>query len=85
MENPYITLLPEFEAKQIEVFGKMAEKGLIYKGMKPVYWCPFDQTALAEAEIEYATIPAPPSSSSSPWPTTRASWASMPTCPAPTS
>lgn len=43
-ENPYITLLPEFEAKQIEVFGKMAEKGLIYKGMKPVYWCPFDQT-----------------------------------------
>ena len=56
-ENPYITLLPEFEAKQIEVFGKMAEKGLIYKGMKPVYWCPADQTALAEAEIEYADDP----------------------------
>ena len=56
-ENPYITLLPEFEAKQIEVFGKMAEKGLIYKGMKPVYWCPHDQTALAEAEIEYADDP----------------------------
>ena len=56
-ENPYITLLPEFEAKQIEVFGKMAEKGLIYKGMKPVYWCPFDQTTLAEAEIEYADDP----------------------------
>ena len=56
-ENPYITLLPEFEAKQIEVFGKMAEKGLIYKGMKPVYWCPFDQTALSEAEIEYADDP----------------------------
>ena len=56
-ENPYITLLPEFEAKHIEVFGKMAEKGLIYKGMKPVYWCPFDQTALAEAEIEYADDP----------------------------
>ena len=56
-ENPYITLLPDFEAHQIEVFGKMAEKGLIYKGMKPVYWCPFDQTALAEAEI-----PVPPSS-----------------------
>lgn len=56
-ENPYITLPPEFEAKQIEVFGKMAEKGLIYKGMKPVYWCPFDQTALAEAEIEYADDP----------------------------
>ena len=56
-EDPYITLLPEFEAKQIEVFGKMAEKGLIYKGMKPVYWCPSDQTALAEAEIEYADDP----------------------------
>ena len=56
-DNPYITLLPEFEAKQIEVFGKMAEKGLIYKGMKPVYWCPADQTALAEAEIEYADDP----------------------------
>ena len=56
-DNPYITLLPEFEAKQIEVFGKMAEKGLIYKGMKPVYWCPHDQTALAEAEIEYADDP----------------------------
>ncbi len=56
-ENPYITLLPDFEAHQIEVFGKMAEKGLIYKGMKPVYWCPHDQTALAEAEIEYADDP----------------------------
>ena len=56
-DDPYITLLPEFEAKQIEVFGKMAEKGLIYKGMKPVYWCPFDQTALAEAEIEYQDDP----------------------------
>lgn len=56
-ENPYITLTPEFESKQIEVFGKMAEKGLIYKGMKPVYWCPADQTALAEAEIEYADDP----------------------------
>ena len=56
-ENPYITLLPEFEAAQIEIFGKMAEKGYIYKGMKPVYWCPNDQTALAEAEIEYADDP----------------------------
>ncbi len=56
-DDPYITLKPEFEARQIEVFGKMAEKGLIYKGMKPVYWCPHDQTALAEAEIEYADDP----------------------------
>ncbi|MEG0614202.1 MAG: class I tRNA ligase family protein, partial [Oscillospiraceae bacterium] len=52
-ENPYLTLKPEFEAKQIKVFGKMANKGYIYKGLKPVYWCPECQTALAEAEIEY--------------------------------
>ena len=53
-DNPYLTLKPEFEAKQIEVFGKMAQNGYIYKGLKPVYWCPECQTALAEAEIEYA-------------------------------
>ena len=53
-ENPYLTLRPEFEARQVEIFGKMAEKGYIYKGMKAVYWCPEDRTALAEAEIEYA-------------------------------
>ena len=53
-DYPYLTLRPEFEAKQVEVFGKMAEKGYIYKGLKPVYWCPECQTALAEAEIEYA-------------------------------
>ena len=52
-DNPYITLLPEYEAKQIEVFGKMAELGCIYKGMRPVYWCPTCETALADAEIEY--------------------------------
>lgn len=52
-DYPYLTLRPEFEAKQIEVFGKMAEKGYIYKGLKPVYWCPECGTALAEAEIEY--------------------------------
>lgn len=53
-ENPYLTLKPMFEAKQIEVFGEMAKKGYIYKGLKPVYWCPDCETALAEAEIEYA-------------------------------
>lgn len=53
-ENPYLTLRPEFEAKQIEIFGKMAEKGYIYKGLKPVYWCSSCETALAEAEVEYA-------------------------------
>ena len=53
-DNPYLTLRPEFEARQVEIFGDMAKKGYIYKGMKAVYWCPEDRTALAEAEIEYA-------------------------------
>ena len=53
-DHPYLTLKPEFEAKQIELFGAMANKGYIYKGLKPVYWCPTCDTALAEAEIEYA-------------------------------
>ncbi|MBQ9011899.1 MAG: isoleucine--tRNA ligase [Bacilli bacterium] len=52
-DNPYITLNPEYEARQIEVFAKMAKKGLIFKGLKPVYWSPSSETALAEAEIEY--------------------------------
>ena len=56
-ENPYLTLAPEFEARQIEIFGEMAKKGYIYKGLKPVYWCPTCVTALAEAEIEYAEDP----------------------------
>lgn len=51
--NPYITLKPEYEARQIKVFGEMAKKGYIYKGLKPVYWSPSSETALAEAEIEY--------------------------------
>ncbi|MCL5040801.1 MAG: isoleucine--tRNA ligase [Firmicutes bacterium] len=52
-EHPYLTLQPEFEAKQIEIFGEMAKRGFIYKGLKPVYWCPSCETALAELEIEY--------------------------------
>lgn len=52
--NPYLTLKPDFEAKQIEIFGKMAKSDFIYKGLKPVYWCSECTTALAEAEIEYA-------------------------------
>lgn len=51
--NPYLTLSPAFEAEEIGVFGEMAQKGYIYKGLKPVHWCPHDHTALAEAEIEY--------------------------------
>jgi len=56
-EHPYITLQPEFEAKEVEIFGKMAQKGYIYKGLKPVYWCTDCGTALAEAEIEYSEDP----------------------------
>ncbi|MCI9482865.1 MAG: isoleucine--tRNA ligase [Clostridiaceae bacterium] len=56
-EKPYLTLNHDFEATQIEVFGEMVKKGFIYKGMKPVYWCPKDETALAEAEIEYQDVP----------------------------
>ena len=56
-ENPYKTMDPAFEAEEMKVFGKMFAKGYIYKGLKPVYWCPKDETALAEAEIEYADEP----------------------------
>lgn len=52
-EHPYVTFDPHLEAKQLEVFGAMADKGYIYKGKKAVYWCPHCETALAEAEIEY--------------------------------
>ena len=55
-DNPYITLKKEFEARQVEMFAKMACKGLIYKGLKPVYWSPSSESALAEAEIEYADV-----------------------------
>lgn len=55
--NPYLTLAPSFEAKQVEVFGEMVKKGYIYKGLKPVYWCADCNTALAEAEIEYQDDP----------------------------
>ena len=53
--NPYLTMSPSFEAREVKVFGEMFRKGYIYKGLKPVYWCPHDETALAEAEIEYKT------------------------------
>lgn len=56
-KNPYVTLQNSFESKQIEVFGEMAKKGYIYKGLKPVYWCADCHTALAEAEIEYEEDP----------------------------
>ena len=56
-EHPYLTLQPKHEAEQIRIFGEMAKKDFIYKGLKPVYWCPECKTALAEAEIEYVEDP----------------------------
>ena len=58
-EKPYLTLMPHFEARQIGVFGEMAKKGYIYKGLKPVYWCASCETALAEAEVEYTDKESP--------------------------
>lgn len=58
-DHPYITLQPEFEARQIEIFGKMAADGLIYQGLKPVYWSPSSESALAEAEVEYQDVKSP--------------------------
>ena len=54
--NPYLTINPEYEAEQVRVFGEMYKKGYIEKGLKPVYWCASCETALAEAEVEYADI-----------------------------
>ncbi len=56
-ENPYLTMSPGFEAEEVKIFGAMYKNGYIYKGLKPVYWCPHDETALAEAEIEYQDDP----------------------------
>ena len=53
-EKPYLTINPEYEAEQVRVFGEMYKKGYIEKGLKPVYWCAACETALAEAEVEYA-------------------------------
>ena len=58
-DNPYLTLQPEFEAAQIRAFGAMAEKGLIYRGKKPVYWSWSSESALAEAEVEYHDVTSP--------------------------
>ncbi|MFL2075911.1 isoleucine--tRNA ligase [Marinilactibacillus psychrotolerans] len=58
-ETPYLTLNKSYEAEQIRVFGKMAEKGYIYRGLKPIYWSPSSESSLAEAEIEYKDVRSP--------------------------
>ena len=58
-DNPYSTMTKDYEAKVIENFYAFFEKGLVYKGLKPVYWCIHDRTALAEAEVEYANHTSP--------------------------
>lgn len=52
-DNSYLTMHPEFEAEQLDVFMSMFSRGLIYRARKPVFWSPASQTALAEAELEY--------------------------------
>ena len=52
-DNPYLTLSPSYQARQIEAFGKIAERGLLYRGLRPVYWCYHCETALADDEVEY--------------------------------
>lgn len=52
-ENPYLTMSAEYESSTARLFGKFLERGYVYKGLRPVYWCIHDQTALAEAEVEY--------------------------------
>lgn len=58
-DHPYVTLTPDYEAAEIRVFGKMAERGYIYKGLKPIYWSPSSESSLAEAEIEYKDVKSP--------------------------
>ncbi len=58
-DSPYLTLDPSYEASVIELFGILAEKGYVYKSLKPIHWCPTCETALAEAEIEYEDDPSP--------------------------
>lgn len=58
-DHPYLTLSPEYQARQIEAFGKIALRGLVYRALRPVYWCYHCETALAEDEIEYATRTSP--------------------------
>ncbi len=55
-EDPYLTLTPDYEARQVRLFSKMVERGLIYRGLKPIYWSPSSESALAEAEIEYHEV-----------------------------
>ncbi|NNF00333.1 MAG: class I tRNA ligase family protein, partial [Pyrinomonadaceae bacterium] len=58
-DNPYLTMSHEYESETARLFGKFVERGFVYKGARPVYWCVHDQTALAEAEVEYAQHTSP--------------------------
>ena len=58
-ENPYLTMSNEYESETARLFGTYLERGYVYKGLRPVYWCIHDQTALAEAEVEYRTHTSP--------------------------
>ena len=58
-DNPYLTMSHEYESETARLFGRYVERGFVYNGLRPVYWCVHDQTALAEAEVEYAVHTSP--------------------------
>jgi isoleucyl-tRNA synthetase len=58
-EHPYLTMDPSYTAEEVRAFGGIVDAGLLYRGKKPVYWCPSCATALAEAEVEYADLTSP--------------------------
>lgn len=58
-DNPYLTLSPEYEAEEVRELARILDRGLLYRGEKPVYWCYALQTALAEAEVEYRNHTSP--------------------------
>ncbi len=58
-DHPYSTMTPQYEARVMENFYAFFEQGMVYKGLKPVYWCIHDETALAEAEVEYENHTSP--------------------------
>ncbi len=58
-DNPYLTMSHEYESETARLFGNYLERGYVYNGLRPVYWCVHDQTALAEAEVEYAVHTSP--------------------------
>ncbi len=58
-QNPYLTLDPDYEAEEVRELGRILKNNILYRGQKPVFWCPTFQTALADTEVEYKDIESP--------------------------